>query len=107
VELSLSDAQVQVDDSIRSLGGYWPPLANLARLFEECGELARVINFLYGSKRRKEGEEDINVTEELGDVLYVLIALANSLEIDLESSLLQTIAKYERRDRAPTDRSDV
>ena len=97
-DLTLREAQKQVDESIQSLGGYWPPLANLARLFEECGEVARVVNQLHGSKRRKPGEHEPDAAGELGDTLYVLIALANSLGIDLGASLRAVIEKYDRRD---------
>ena len=54
--LTLGDAQHAVDASIQALGGYWPPLAALARLFEECGELARAVNQTYGPKPVKPGE---------------------------------------------------
>jgi NTP pyrophosphatase (non-canonical NTP hydrolase) len=97
-DLTLHEAQKQVDASIQSLGGYWPPLANLARLFEECGEVARAVNQLHGPKRRKLGEPEPDLTGELGDTLYVLIALANSLGIDLDASLRTVIEKYHRRD---------
>lgn len=96
--LTIAEAQAQVDASIQALGGYWPPLANLARLFEECGEVARAVNLHYGPKRRKPGETEADVTEELGDALYVLIALANTLDVDLDAALHTVIAKYTRRD---------
>lgn len=96
--LTLSAVQAQVDASIQSLGGYWPPLANLARLFEECGELARVINQAHGPKRRKADETPPPIAEELGDALYVLITLANSLEVDLDTALRAVLAKYAARD---------
>jgi NTP pyrophosphatase (non-canonical NTP hydrolase) len=98
-DLTLRAAQAQVDASIQALGGYWPPLANLARLFEECGEVARVVNQTHGPKRRKAGEQPPALAEELGDTLYVLIALANSLDVDLSAALHTVIAKYEQRDR--------
>src|SRR5271165_6753643 len=96
--LTLAGAQATVDASIQSLGGYWPPLANLARLFEECGEVARVVNQLHGPKQRKAEEMATDLTEELGDTLYVLMSLANSLGVDLETALLRVITKYARRD---------
>ncbi|MBA3824394.1 MAG: nucleotide pyrophosphohydrolase [Ktedonobacterales bacterium] len=98
-ELSLHAAQAQVEASIQALGGYWPPLANLARLFEECGEVARVVNQTHGPKRRKPGEPTPEVAEELGDALYTLLVLANSLEVDLTTALRAVLAKYEQRDR--------
>lgn len=78
--------------------GYWSPLANLARLTEEIGELAREINHAHGSKPKKDGEADGAVAEELADVLFVVVTLANSLEIDLTEAFAQVMTKYEVRD---------
>ncbi len=99
--LTLAAAQSAVDASIQSLGGYWPPLANLARLFEECGEVARVVNQLHGQKLRKADELAVDIVEEMGDTLYVLIVLANSLGVDLETALLRVLTKYAKRDLTP------
>ena len=85
--LSVREAQRQVDATILALGGYWPPLANLARLFEECGELARSVNQAYGPKPVKVGENQTAIQDELGDVLYVALALANGLGVDAEEAL--------------------
>jgi NTP pyrophosphatase (non-canonical NTP hydrolase) len=97
---SLGAAQATVDETIRALGGYWPPLANLARLFEECGELARVVNQTYGPKVLKAGEAPQAVKEELGDVLYVLLVLANSLDVDAEQALAAVVTKVRSRAEA-------
>lgn len=86
-ELSVREAQRQVDATILALGGYWPPLANLARLFEECGELARAINQAHGPKLVKAGENQAAIQEEFGDVLYIALALANGLGVDAEEAL--------------------
>jgi NTP pyrophosphatase (non-canonical NTP hydrolase) len=102
-ELTLRAAQAAVDVSIRSLGGYWPPLANLARLFEECGEVARAVNQVHGPKRRKPGEPEPDVAGELADALYVLLALANSLDVDLDAALRAALAKVSRRDGSAPD----
>jgi NTP pyrophosphatase (non-canonical NTP hydrolase) len=93
----LSTTQAEVDQTIRDAGGYWPPLANLARLLEECGELARAINQYHGPKERKANEAQVTVEEELGDVLYVLLVLANSLDVDAQAALDASVAKV--RDR--------
>jgi NTP pyrophosphatase (non-canonical NTP hydrolase) len=85
--LTLVEAQGAVDTSILALGGYWPPLAQLARLFEECGELARVVNQTHGPKQVKASEAQREVSDELGDTLYVTLALANSLGVDAEGAL--------------------
>src|SRR3954466_9391484 len=92
-QMTLHQAQAEVDSSIRALGGYWPPLANLARLFEECGELARAVNQAYGPKLRKPGEAAVSASDELGDALYVLLGLANSLDIDAEAALRGALVK--------------
>jgi NTP pyrophosphatase (non-canonical NTP hydrolase) len=97
-DLTLRAAQRAADASIQALGGYWPPLANLARLLEECGEVARVVNQLHGPKRRKPGEGDPDPAEELGDALYVLLVLANSLGVDLATALHAVLANYAERD---------
>lgn len=100
--LTLAQAQRAVDASILALGGYWPPLANLARLFEECGELARVVNQTHGPKPLKAGESRAEVSAELGDTLYVLLALANSLDVDAEQALRSALAAAaERANPAP------
>jgi NTP pyrophosphatase (non-canonical NTP hydrolase) len=95
--LTLREAQTRVDASIRALGGYWPPLANLARLFEECGELARAVNQTQGPKQRKPDEAAVSASEELGDTLYVLLVLANSLDLDAEAALNGALAKVATR----------
>ena len=99
--LTLAEAQRAVDASILALGGYWPPLANLARLFEECGELARVVNQTHGPKLVKAGEASRATQEELGDTLYTLLVLANSLGVDAEESLRAALDKTARRVAPP------
>jgi NTP pyrophosphatase (non-canonical NTP hydrolase) len=99
IPLTLRQAQAEVDASIRALGGYWPPLANLARLFEECGELARAVNQAHGPKPLKSGEGQAVAQDELGDVLYVLLVLANSLDIEAAAALEGVLRKV--RGRAP------
>ena len=96
-DLTLHSAQEAVDRSIMALGGYWQPLANLARLFEECGELARVVNQAHGPKQIKGGETQAGAAEELGDVLYTLLVLANSLRVDAGDALNMVLAKVNAR----------
>ncbi|HUY77733.1 MAG TPA: nucleotide pyrophosphohydrolase [Ktedonobacterales bacterium] len=94
---TIREAQAEVDATILALGGYWPPLANLARLFEECGELARVVNQTYGPKPRKPDETAVAIHEELGDILYVTLALANDLGVDATAALASALAKARHR----------
>jgi NTP pyrophosphatase (non-canonical NTP hydrolase) len=97
--LTLREAQAAVDRWIsRFEEGYWPPLANLARLTEEVGELARELNHRYGSKPKKPDEPAADLALELADVLFVLLTLANEQGIDLEEALARVLQKYEVRD---------
>lgn len=91
--------QGAVDDLIRRFPeGYWPPLANLARLTEEVGELARAVNLAVGPKRRKATEEGAETAQEMGDVLFTLCVLANQLSVDLDDAMARTLAKVRARD---------
>ncbi len=97
--MDLRDAQRHVDGWIsRFEEGYWPPLAILARLVEEVGELSRELNHRYGSKPKKPGEPEQDLALELGDILFVIISLANREGIDLQEALERVLAKYEVRD---------
>ena len=97
--MELKEAQARVDAWISQFEeGYWPPLANLARLVEEVGELARELNHRFGSKPKREDEPNAELELELGDVLFVIITLANSQNIDLSDALERVLAKYEVRD---------
>lgn len=84
--------------------GYWTPHENLARLTEEVGELAREINHSYGPKKKKASEVDGSIREELGDILFVVIALANSTGVSLDEVMDETFAKYNVRDANRFDR---
>ena len=103
----MKDMQARVDEYIRQFKvGYFSPLAMMARLSEETGELAREINHHYGEKQKKSSEEQKAVGEELGDVLFVLITMANSLEIDLKEAFEQVMMKFEVRDYDRFERVD-
>lgn len=96
---TLSDLQKQVDKWISQYGGgYWDPLSMLAALIEECGELAKEINYQQGYKPKKSKERDHNIKEELADVLFALICIANYYKIDLEEELEKTLHKFTTRD---------
>jgi NTP pyrophosphatase (non-canonical NTP hydrolase) len=97
--MTLSEAQAAVDAWIQRFEeGYWPPLTNLARLTEEVGELAREMNHRFGHKRKRPDEADQDLALELGDVLFVLIVIANEQGIDLEQTLERVLEKYRSRD---------
>lgn len=104
---SLHSMQQQVDEYIEQFKtGYFSPLGQLARLTEEIGELAREINHYYGEKPKKSHEEPKTVAEELGDVLFVAISLANSLGIDLTDAFQSTMEKFNQRDKYRFERKD-
>lgn len=97
--MELKDAQARVDAWIsRFEEGYWPPLANLARLIEEVGELAREMNHRFGAKPKKDTETDQELALELADVLFVLLVIANEQKIDLDEALERVLEKYRTRD---------
>ena len=97
--MELKEAQARVHAWIGQFEeGYWPPLANLARLTEEVGELARLINHLHGPKTKKDEEAEQELAEELADILFVLLVLANQSDIDLGAALERTLEKYRARD---------
>jgi NTP pyrophosphatase (non-canonical NTP hydrolase) len=97
--MSIREAQAAVDEWIsRFEEGYWPPLANLARLVEEVGELARELNHRYGSKPKRPDEQDTDLALEMADILFVLIALANEQGIDLDRAFQGVLEKYRVRD---------
>jgi NTP pyrophosphatase (non-canonical NTP hydrolase) len=97
--MELRDIQQQVDAYIGQFKeGYFPPLVNLARLTEEVGELAREINHAYGPKTKKHDEPEGDIALELGDILFVVVVLANQLGIDLSDAAARTLSKYQVRD---------
>lgn len=97
--MSFREAQDAVDHWISQYeAGYFGPLTNLARLTEEVGELAREINHQFGQKTKKAGEAHGSVAMELADILFVVICLANSQQIDLDQAFDQMLAKVRTRD---------
>ena len=97
--MTIKEAQQAVDQWIKTYGvRYFSELTNMAVLTEEVGELARVMARKYGDQSFKEGEKD-NMGEEMADVLWVLICLANQTGIDLTEELKKSIEKKTRRDK--------
>jgi NTP pyrophosphatase (non-canonical NTP hydrolase) len=98
-EPTLHDLQKQVDDYISQFKeGYFQPLSMLARMTEEVGELAREVNHRFGEKPKKTGEADNSIDMELGDILFIIICFANSLNIDLNTAFQQVMHKFNTRD---------
>jgi NTP pyrophosphatase (non-canonical NTP hydrolase) len=106
-EKTVKDIQREVDEYIGQFKeGYFSPLAMLARLTEELGELAREVNHYYGEKTKKETETEKEITDEMGDMLFVLTCLANSLNIDLEEAHNRVMHKFNTRDKDRWTRKD-
>jgi NTP pyrophosphatase (non-canonical NTP hydrolase) len=98
-ERTLADIQREVDAYISQFKeGYFSPLALLARLTEEAGELAREVNHYYGEKPKKPDEADNSIEMELGDVLFIVTCFANSLGIDLTEAFGRVMHKFNTRD---------
>ena len=96
--MTIKEAQTAVDQWIKEYGvRYFSELTNMAVLTEEVGELARVIARKYGDQAFKAGEKD-NLGEEMADVLWVLLCLANQTGVDLNEELEKSIEKKTQRD---------
>lgn len=97
--MTLEEMQQRVDQYISQFKvGYFSPLALMARLSEEVGELAREVNHQYGEKPKKPGEEEGSIGMELADCLFVITCMANSLGIRLEEEFERMMHKFETRD---------
>lgn len=98
--LTLSDAQQQVDQWITTIGvRYFSELTNMAILTEEVGELARIMARKYGDQSFKKSDEKYELADEMADVLWVLICLANQTGVDLNEAFLKNIEKKTQRDK--------
>lgn len=99
--MSLADYQRQIDKSVQGLAKpYWDPLSQLARLTEEVGEVARILNDKYGDKPKKPGERHQALANELADVIYTVLCLASSQKITLDEAMQRAIDKLVTRDKA-------
>ena len=98
-QVSIREAQAAVDAWIQSIGvRYFSELTNLAQLVEEVGELARIVSRTYGEQSFKESDKRGNLSDELADVLFVLICLANQTGVDLTEAFKANLAKKTQRD---------
>ncbi|MCF8218447.1 MAG: nucleotide pyrophosphohydrolase [Bacteroidales bacterium] len=97
--MEIKKAQKLVDDWIQENGvRYFNELTNMAMLTEEVGELARIIARKYGEQSFKSSDEDYDMADEMADVLWVLICLANQTGVDLTQALKNNIEKKTNRD---------
>jgi len=98
--MKLEDAQKQVDEWIKTYGvRYFGELTNMAILTEEVGELARVIVRTYGEQSFKESDKEANLADEMADVLWVLICLANQTGVNLAEAFEKNMLKKTERDK--------
>lgn len=98
-ELTIQDAQEKVDAWIKKYGvRYFSELTNMAVLMEEVGELARIMSRTYGDQSFKEKDKEKNLADEMADVLWVLLALANQTGVDLTEAFSKNLEKKTERD---------
>ena len=98
--MKLSESQKKVDKWIKKYGvRYFNELTNTAILMEEVGEVARIMARRYGEQSEKESDKNIDLGDEMADVLFVLICLANQTGVDLEKALKKNLEKKTKRDR--------
>jgi len=97
--MTIKQAQETVDNWIKTHGvRYFSELTNMAILTEEVGEVARIISREYGDQSKKQNENNLDLSDELADVLFVIICLANQTGIDLTQALEKNLAKKTDRD---------
>lgn len=97
--MTIKEAQEVVDQWIKTTGiRYFNELTNTAILMEEVGEVARIMARQYGEQSFKKSDEDINLADEMADVLFVLLCLANQTNIDLSEALIKNLEKKSIRD---------
>lgn len=98
--MTIQEAQQKVDDWIKTTGvRYFNELTNMAILTEEVGEVARLMSRLYGEQSFKESDKDKNLGDELADVLWVLLCIANQTGVDLTAELQKNFEKKSSRDK--------
>lgn len=97
--MEIKDWQKAVDSWISQFEeGYWQPSSMMLRLTEEVGELAREINHRYGEKPKKLTEPDGDIAMEMADIMFIIVCMANSMQIDLEQAFDDMMEKYRLRD---------
>ncbi len=98
--MTIQESQQQVDEWIKTHGvRYFNELTNMAMLTEEVGELARIIARRYGEQSEKESDKNKDLGDEMADVLWVLICLANQTGVDLTEAFRKNIEKKTSRDK--------
>ena len=97
-EMTLRGLQSAIDEWIQQNGGYWDEMSLLARLTEEVGELAREYNHQFGAKKKKATEATSSVEDELADVLWLILCMANQQGVDMEDAFKRVMTKLRVRD---------
>ena len=98
--MQLSELQTQVDEWIQThCVRYFAPLTNLGILMEEVGEMSRIMVRKYGEQSNKKNEQDKILADEIADVLWVLTAIANQCDVNLETAMQENMAKKTLRDK--------
>ena len=104
--MTIQEAQAKIDQWIKKYGvRYFNELTNMALLTEEVGELARIIARKYGEQSFKKSDKDNNLEEEIADVLFVLICLANQTGVNLTDALVKNLEKKTNRDASRHERN--
>lgn len=98
--MSFKQAQKSVHDLVKHYDPpYWPALSQFARLSEEVGEVARLLNHMYGLKPKKKEEAEQQLGTELADVMFTVVCLANAHDIDLDTEFEKALDKLRVRDK--------
>src|ERR1043166_103753 len=98
--MPIYDYQKQLDKMLQGYEKpYWESLSQLARLMEEIGELSRILNHKYGDKVKKATENPDDLEDELGDVIYTVLCIANREGINLDKAVQKALTKMETRDK--------
>lgn len=98
--MSLAAYQKQIDEVLQPYAKpYWSPLSQLARLSEEVGEVARILNHQHGDKPKKPGEVHDPLEDELADIIFIIMCIANSEGLELDEAMQRAIAKVTGRDK--------
>ena len=105
--MTFNEAQFEVDDWVSGYKvPYWPPLSILAHLVEEVGELATELNDRYGGRVKKPTDDTKDIADEIGDIIFALICLANSQNIDLDKAWKRVMDKSRGRDKDRYEKKD-
>ncbi len=99
-QISIKEAQIEVDNWIKKYGvRYFSELTNMAILTEEVGELARIVSRKFGDQSFKKSEENYDLGDEMADIFFVLICMANQTGIDLNEAFIKNMEKKTLRDK--------